>query len=167
MQDIAGCRIVVADVLVQDPTVEALVGRFGHAKIFDRRQNPSHGYRAVHVIVLHENKSIEIQVRSVLQQMWAELSEKASDVMDPAIKYGGGPTEWNEILSKLSTGVADHEGNQTRFAAIKARARSLSNPQPQLADAMNSLEKGLANSQMTLQEITRAFAAEITKEGER
>src|SRR5260370_11586469 len=50
MQDIAGCRIVVADLLTQDEVVERLTDLFDRATIVDRREDPSHGYRAVHVI---------------------------------------------------------------------------------------------------------------------
>jgi hypothetical protein len=34
--------------------------------------------------------------------VWAELSEKLSDVVDPSIKYGGGPTELTEVLHSTS-----------------------------------------------------------------
>src|ERR1043165_9639725 len=47
MQDIAGCRVVVNDILAQDSFVSSLLGEFGSAKIIDRRTKPSHGYRAV------------------------------------------------------------------------------------------------------------------------
>ena len=75
----------------------------------DRRNKPSHGYRAVHVIVEVSGKPIEIQVRSSLQHLWAELSEKCSDVLDSAIKYGGGPDEWQILLTGSSKMVADQE----------------------------------------------------------
>ena len=51
MQDIAGCRVVVADVRLQDRTVAAVCERFGAATVVDRRARPSNGYRAVHVLV--------------------------------------------------------------------------------------------------------------------
>src|SRR6266704_1936073 len=63
IQDIAGCRIVTPDII-------------------DRRDTPSHGYRAVHVIVRHSGKLVEIQVRTALQHLWAELSEKLADLID-------------------------------------------------------------------------------------
>lgn len=76
----------------------------------DRRNNPSHGYRAVHIIAEIAGKPIEIQVRSSLQHLWAELSEKSSDVIDPSIKYGGGPESWRNFLTKSSTMTAAYEG---------------------------------------------------------
>src|SRR5256885_3801831 len=86
IQDIAGCRIIVADIIKQDEVVQSLKNLFGNVTVVDRRQQPSHGYRAVHVIIKHQGKLIEIQVRTALQHLWAELSEKFSDVSDPAIK---------------------------------------------------------------------------------
>ncbi|MBN1912158.1 MAG: RelA/SpoT domain-containing protein [Pirellulales bacterium] len=116
MQDIAGCRIVVADVLEQDRIVAWLRGVFPKASVVDRRDNPSHGYRAVHIIPEVSGKPIEIQIRSALQHLWAELSEKSSDVLDPTIKYGGGFGEWRKFLIERSEEVADIEGLDRKLA---------------------------------------------------
>ena len=109
MQDIAGCRVVVANIVQQDQFVESLRTVFPGASVIDRRDNPSYGYRAVHVIAEISGKPIEIQVRSSLQHLWAELSEKSSDVLDPTIKYGGGPDEWRTFLVASSETVAGYE----------------------------------------------------------
>src|SRR5262245_850816 len=90
MQDIAGCRIVVEGVMAQEETILLLRREFPAAKVSDRRLNPSHGYRAVHLIVTIREKPVEIQIRTKLQHLWAEYSEKCADVVDPALKYGGG-----------------------------------------------------------------------------
>src|SRR5437762_486825 len=44
IQDIAGCRIVVPDLVSQDEIVERLKTLFAHADVDDRRDQPSHGY---------------------------------------------------------------------------------------------------------------------------
>src|SRR5262245_54820566 len=51
MQDIAGCRITVKDLDEENHVVGRLSRLFQKAVIADRREQPSHGYRAVHVIV--------------------------------------------------------------------------------------------------------------------
>ncbi len=50
MQDIAGCRIVVGNVVEQEKLVASLKTDFPGATLIDRRDHPSHGYRAVHVV---------------------------------------------------------------------------------------------------------------------
>ena len=51
IQDIAGCRIVVSDSLEQNRAVELIATAFENVAVQDRRTKPSHGYRAVHVII--------------------------------------------------------------------------------------------------------------------
>jgi ppGpp synthetase/RelA/SpoT-type nucleotidyltranferase len=100
MQDIAGCRIVAPDLDAQDEAVVRLRNSFKRTTTVDRRDRPSHGYRAVHIMIDYAGRLIEIQVRTALQHLWAEMSEKISDVIDPAIKYGRGG---NVILSFLAS----------------------------------------------------------------
>ena len=57
IQDIAGCRIIARDIADQDKIVQRLSNLFDDVKIIDRREKPSHGYRAVHVIALIKKKS--------------------------------------------------------------------------------------------------------------
>ena len=109
VQDVAGCRVVVADVVEQERVVASLHELFPEASIMDRREKPSYGYRAVHIIAQVSGKLIEIQVRSSLQHLWAELSEKLSDAVDPTIKYGGGEVRIRQMLTQLSALVADFE----------------------------------------------------------
>jgi putative GTP pyrophosphokinase len=102
VQDIAGCRVIVTNINEQERLVAALRGLFPTAAIVDRRAAPSYGYRAVHAIVEESGMTVEVQIRTTLQHLWAELSEKFSDVMDPAIKYGGGESEVRELLLERS-----------------------------------------------------------------
>ena len=120
MQDIAGCRIVVENILDQEKLVASLKADFPEAILIDRRDNPSHGYRAVHLIAEISGKPIEIQIRSSLQHLWAEVSEKSSDVLDPTIKYGGGSDSWREGLTKSSQSVAAYEESEKKIAVAVA-----------------------------------------------
>jgi ppGpp synthetase/RelA/SpoT-type nucleotidyltranferase len=103
VQDIAGCRAIVADLSQQNRAVSAIVGEFDSVAIQDRREKPSHGYRAVHLIVRVDGKPIEVQVRTSLQHVWAEMSEKLADTIDPSIKYGGGPMPVRQLLESAAT----------------------------------------------------------------
>ena len=109
MQDIGGCRIIVADTLVQNAVVSRLATMFPSTTIMDRRDRPSHGYRAVHIIVRPKKRPIEIQVRTALQHLWAELSEKTADTFGIEIKYGGGRKTFREALDGASQTVANFE----------------------------------------------------------
>lgn len=124
IQDIAGCRLTVADIAEQDSVVQSLAGLFEQTTIVDRRERPSHGYRAVHVIVSCLDKMIEIQVRTALQHLWAELSEKLSDLVNPAIKYGGGYETTRSFLAKTSTMVIFLEALEITLASIKTQLLS-------------------------------------------
>ena len=59
IQDIAGCRIVVPEILEQEQAVDSLKNLFENTTVVDRRAQPSHGYRAVHVIVKHASELVE------------------------------------------------------------------------------------------------------------
>lgn len=109
VQDIAGCRLVVEDIAAQEGVVGRLKDLFQDCAVIDRRTHPSHGYRAVHVVVRVAGNPIEVQVRTEIQHQWAELSEKFSDVEDPAIKYGGGNEVILKLLAELSELVAQIE----------------------------------------------------------
>ncbi len=102
MQDVAGCRLVVENLRQQDLVVADLARLFPDHSIVDRRKTPSHGYRAVHFIVRHQDKAVEIQIRTEPQHAWAEYAEKLADTIDPALKYGGGPEGPRTILQNLS-----------------------------------------------------------------
>lgn len=116
IQDIAGCRVIVTDVVEQERVVTSLRAAFPEASIIDRRLKPSYGYRAVHIISKNFGKLVEIQVRTSLQHLWAEFSEKFSDVYNPSIKYGGGREEDRRLLTGFSDVVAKIEEREKTIA---------------------------------------------------
>lgn len=129
IQDIAGCRLVVADIAEQETVIQSLRTLFQQAVVFDRREKPSHGYRAVHVVVNRGGKLIEIQVRTSLQHIWAELSEKFSDLKGTIIKYGGGDEAIQRNLQILSVRVAtaEQQGLEETRQALYKELRSFIN----------------------------------------
>jgi putative GTP pyrophosphokinase len=123
VQDIAGCRIVVPTVHEQNHAALSLLQLFPCAVQVDRRKRPSHGYRAVHVIAKWRDKLVEIQVRTFLQQAWAEASELAADLVDPSLKYGRGPEEFRLQLVDLSRTVADIEEVELHVSMLIDRSQ--------------------------------------------
>ncbi|MEA2164396.1 MAG: pyrophosphokinae [Thermoanaerobaculia bacterium] len=120
MQDIAGCRAIVADVPQQDGAVDAIVRGLKNVAILDRRERPSYGYRAVHLIVRVNAKPVEVQVRTSLQHVWAETSEKLADVIDPSIKYGGGPENARRVLDRAAAMAYKIEELEAKLLRIGA-----------------------------------------------
>ena len=99
MQDIAGCRINVPGLDDQDDAVARIQERFEARKTDDLRDRPHSGYRAVHVIVAAPHgRWVEIQVRTALQDLYAQLSERMADAFGIVMKYGGGDPFAREIL---------------------------------------------------------------------
>lgn len=125
MQDIAGCRIIVADRGEQDRLLATLEKTLGRVSVGDRRLNPSHGYRAVHAIVRMAGKSVEVQIRTAPQHVWAEISEKLSDVLDPAIKYGGGPAPIQDLLMRMSEGINANEELESNIVLLREKLELL------------------------------------------
>lgn len=114
MQDIAGARIVVPSLEVQEPVIAAVRQLFGpelrHVK--DQRAEPDqYGYRAVHLIVRVNGRIAEIQIRTVWQDRWAQIVEQVDGLLSSDLKHGRGPAEWLEWLHGVSDGyrLADLE----------------------------------------------------------
>jgi putative GTP pyrophosphokinase len=136
MQDVAGCRLIVEHRKRQDALVAQLIRLFPESTVVDRRDKPSHGYRAVHVIVRIGGTPVEVQVRTEPQHAWAEYAEKLADTIDPALKYGGGPEDPRAILHALSNvarfveqieldGVAQHQQFAAALAEVASRLADL------------------------------------------
>ena len=107
IQDIAGCRVIMENIAEQDRVGALVTHAFPSAKLVDRRQKPSHGYRAVHIIVETDGKLVEVQVRTELQHLWASLSEGWANAVDHFIKYGGGPEDIQAFLQTQAQLVAE------------------------------------------------------------
>jgi Region found in RelA / SpoT proteins len=98
IHDLAGARIVIDGTLDdQDAAKARVIEAFASCPRppveKDRRKTPSHGYRAVHVIVFPENMPVEIQVRTDTQNGWAQFAESLGDMWGRGLRYGTGPDD--------------------------------------------------------------------------
>lgn len=128
MHDIAGLRIVEDLTLgAQDDLVDMIVAGLGGGDIIDRRTHPSHGYRAVHVVVERMGCFVEIQVRTLLQNLWAQIMETVGDKAGRGVRYGELPADprWRGLVTQLLVWgdvVAAHE---TVRATVERREAEL------------------------------------------
>src|SRR5260370_5734899 len=120
MQDIAGLRIVKDVTLPQQDEISRIISEaFPGAKVVDRRRHPSHGYRAVHVIVEQGECLVEVQVRTRLQDLCAQALEKAADSIGREIRYGTIPGDepqrsMDEMLMEMSEMIDSVENQFAR-----------------------------------------------------
>lgn len=114
IQDIAGCRILVGSVVDQDSLINAAKVMLGNTAVDDKRDAPTNGYRAVHLIVSRMGKLIEVQIRTRAQHLWAEVSEKLADTYGQDIKYGAGDPWALAFLNELSIRIRKVESLQAQ-----------------------------------------------------
>ncbi len=157
VQDIAGCRLIVPDIVEQERVMSSLQALFSKTSIVDRRKNPSHGYRAVHMIVQISKALIEVQIRTEHQHLWAELSEKLADTIDPAIKYGGGTARVRDELASLSDVVAQLDEIEMQVDKITSRLGRTPEQEEglgMLEEARSGLRDGIRDLILSAEELT-------------
>ncbi len=103
MQDIAGVRYVEEMTLSQqDLVVAKIVKAFPSARVVDRRIHSSYGYRAVHLVVDVDGCPVEVQVRTHLQNSWAQIAEAIADRVGRGLRYGDIPTGSEQFAEGLA-----------------------------------------------------------------
>lgn len=102
VQDLAGARIIVPHRPAQDEALADLSKHFeaqGYkCKEHDRRRRPSFGYRAVHLVVQVGDIPVEIQIRTELEDTWAQIVERLADLWGRDIRYGKPPDRPNATV---------------------------------------------------------------------
>lgn len=152
IQDIAGCRLIVEDLNGQEQVTNALVDLFPDSFILDRRLKPSHGYRAVHLVVSVDKKRVEVQVRTFLQHVWAELCERLSDTVDKSIKYGGGEKRVRELLRALSVEICRLEEIESGLSACHKDYDDISS-----SDLSDALREELLSANLEMEQIRKQW----------
>lgn len=124
MQDIGGCRAIVASMADLQTLVEYY--RDGGSKHGLRRHTSylarprASGYRSDHFILdfcppslqteLYKGRRIELQVRTQLQHSWSTAVEAVGLVRREDLKSGEGDSDWLRIFELVSAQHADAEG---------------------------------------------------------
>jgi ppGpp synthetase/RelA/SpoT-type nucleotidyltranferase len=121
MQDIGGCRAVMASV----KEVQNLVSEYRKSDLRhvlddsdDYINNPKpSGYRGFHLVYCYQsdkkqtynNLKIEMQIRSPLQHQWATAVETVDAFTGQALKSSSGDKEWRRFFKLIGTVIAQTE----------------------------------------------------------
>jgi ppGpp synthetase/RelA/SpoT-type nucleotidyltranferase len=98
MEDLVGLRIVVPSQAEQQQVLERLDARLPRRRLHDYRSYDRE-YRAVHFVADNGGRFVEIQIRTIPQQLWANESESFGEV----VKEGGGSPAIREYLRELAS----------------------------------------------------------------
>jgi putative GTP pyrophosphokinase len=121
MQDIAGCRIAFTTAADQERFYEERLcsscNNLGIQieRVDDRRRMPKFGYRAIHVIAAYHEHRVEIQMRTNLQHLWANISESCGRLFGADVKYGGGSPLVRGALEELSASIGSIEDEERLY----------------------------------------------------
>lgn len=186
IQDLGGARIVIdGDRLAQDRAVERIMRAFQDCPKppleIDRRDKPSHGYRAVHVIVYEDSTPMEIQVRTKLQDAWAQISEKLGDLWGRGLRYGAGPdlpdspvvlgspTTRGAVVEQLLAlaGIIDGtEANEVMLTQLREEILGSATGAPEgFTQRLETITQGVASTKVQLQAALDRLLQEIGQLG--
>lgn len=133
MQDIGGVRVVMNSLVESHAMVDKVLQQWGdHVRRHDDYvTNPQDsGYRGHHVVVLRDDRLIEIQIRTENQHTWAESVESIGRMISLELKWGEGPDEilgYYTLLGKVvdladrGATIPDNVVRETKVAEDKAR----------------------------------------------
>lgn len=124
MQDIGGCRAIMANVSEVDRIVDIYKNesrgvKHKLAKEQDYIQYPKlSGYRGVHLIYkyrsdkdkVYDDMRIEIQVRTLIQHAWATTVEIVGTFIKQSLKSSQGEEDWLRFFALMSSAMAITEG---------------------------------------------------------
>lgn len=116
MADIGGVRAILPDQTAAYRVATRLRRNWTIHQFRDYVAEPkADGYRALHLINRHRGKLIEVQLRTALQDDWANVVESLSRKV-PGLKFGEGPAPLADYL-KVAADVFAHEDQGTTAPA--------------------------------------------------
>lgn len=134
MQDIGGCRAILPSGgfrYIDGIRARMRLRDWAIIEEYDYIAAPKlTGYRGVHVVVLRDNRLIEVQLRTEQQHRWAETVERLGSRSGFNLKDGQGPDELLRYLERAAygidlteRGIALPTGFPEEFAQLTSRAQ--------------------------------------------
>jgi Uncharacterized protein conserved in bacteria len=107
MADIGGVRAVLPDQNAAYVVARRLRKNWTITRFRDYVAEPkADGYRALHLINRNQGRLIEVQLRTRLQDAWANSVEVDARRVAPGLKFGGGPQELRDFYIALGEFLA-------------------------------------------------------------
>ncbi len=119
IEDIAGCRVVLPTMREQHELLGLIRRDLEIVRERDYQAEPRGGYRALHVVIRSQGKAVEVQLRTELEEQWANAVERLGERLDPEIKYGGGPPGINQLLGAVSTFFGNFDKTEERINGLR------------------------------------------------
>lgn len=142
LQDIVGFRVVGDFRLSQQTRLADRIEAHFAGKKVDRRSEPSYGYRAVHVVIEVDRFWVEIQIRTFLQDYWANGMEALSRRWGRQIQYGEPPTYENTMaLVRRTQALLAYRELAESIARVESRMDGLMTGALTAVDALTPAQR--------------------------
>jgi GTP pyrophosphokinase len=132
MEDVGGVRAILSDQAAADEVARRLRKNWTVHRYRDYVRDPKQsGYRALHLIVVKKNVKIELQIRTGLQDFWANQVESDSRYLRIDFKSGKGSEFVHAYYVAMSEFFAMREASEDppeRFMADLTRRYVLARP---------------------------------------
>jgi putative GTP pyrophosphokinase len=128
MEDIGGCRVVVSDVAEARELARRLKKNWIVSRDRDYVLEPKvDGYRARHLVTVKDSRFVEVQIRTRLQDLWANTVERDGRRSGIGLKFGDGEPGLREQYRRVSELMAAEErGESLPPEALADLARTFS-----------------------------------------
>jgi putative GTP pyrophosphokinase len=125
MADIGGCRALLPNQAAANDVAKDLRRNWDVQRTRDYVAEPkASGYRAVHLIVRRKGRLIEVQLRTPLQDQWANQVEEDSRRVGQNFKGGQGQSEVHDYYRVVSELLALRESDGEPDDALRERLLS-------------------------------------------
>jgi putative GTP pyrophosphokinase len=153
MQDIAGCRAVVASVEKANYLFSHYQNLSIHHELVNMKdyilEPKPDGYQSIHMVwkfksphsETFNDQLVEIQIRSKLQHCWATAVETVDTMMQSRLKFGYASDEWGRFFKLMGAIFSEEEGTSARVEGVTGTHKEVREEAATLARDMNVIDR--------------------------